>query len=248
MISIIITAYNKLAYTQKCINSIIKTAHDFEIIVINNASTDGTKEWLDDLALKNKNIIPIHNKVNKGQTGRNDGLVIARGDILFQIDNDVEVYGDWQDICTKELQHKTIGAVGHQGLFVKLDRQPTRSRPHGEVIFFGYTTGGSRYVDLLVGYFWAFRREIYDKLGGYDEAFGRFGCEESDFHLKIKSHGFRIKTVPIKIKHYGHITESQFNRSDSERLVKKNMGLLLNKWGGKVDQLNLETMKNELSK
>ena len=63
-VSIIIPVYNKLNYTKKCIESIFNASDDtsYEIIVVNNASTDGTEEYLNSVS----NLISINNKENLG--------------------------------------------------------------------------------------------------------------------------------------------------------------------------------------
>jgi glycosyltransferase involved in cell wall biosynthesis len=95
-VSIIIRAFNRLEYTIQCINSVINNSgyKDFEIIVINQGSTDGTKEWLDWITkMPNKwyeKVKPMHLKRNVGDFGgMKIGFTYSSGDIVMQLDNDI---------------------------------------------------------------------------------------------------------------------------------------------------------------
>ena len=94
MTSIVILTYNKLNYTKKCIESIRKYTckESYEIIVVDNASTDGTIEWLK----TQSDIITIFNKENLGfPKGCNQGIKIAKGDEVLLLNNDVIVTPKW---------------------------------------------------------------------------------------------------------------------------------------------------------
>ena len=88
MTSIVILTFNKIDYTIKCIESIRKytSLGSYEIIVVDNASTDGTKEWLK----AQGDIIKIFNKENLGfPKGCNQGIEIATGNEILLLNNDV---------------------------------------------------------------------------------------------------------------------------------------------------------------
>ena len=89
LVSIIIPAYNVELYIEKCVLSIISQTHyNVEIIVINDGSTDNTKEIVERLALVDKRI-KLVNRVNSGvSSSRNHGLEIAKGDWIVFVDGD----------------------------------------------------------------------------------------------------------------------------------------------------------------
>ncbi len=89
LISIIIPAYNIEPYIGRCLDSIIEqTYKNLEIIVVNDGSTDGTKEVIDQYAIKDSRIIPVH-KVNGGvSTARLAGIEIATGNYIGFVDGD----------------------------------------------------------------------------------------------------------------------------------------------------------------
>lgn len=93
IISVIVPVYNVQEYLEKCINSILEQTYaDLEVILVDDGSTDGSRETCDKLAQNDRRIKVIHQQ-NAGQSSaRNVGLDIATGDYVSFIDSD-----DWID-------------------------------------------------------------------------------------------------------------------------------------------------------
>ena len=112
MTSIVILTFNKMDYTIKCIESIRKytSLGSYEIIVVDNASTDGTIEWLK----AQGDIIKIFNKENLGfPKGCNQGIEIAQGSEILLLNNDVIVTPKWLEQMLEALYSSgKVGAVG----------------------------------------------------------------------------------------------------------------------------------------
>ena len=91
-LSIITLTLNKLDYTKKFIKSLFEYTKDFELIIVDNGSTDGTVEYLETL----DNIKLIKNYENKGfSTGNNQGIAIAKGEYIGFLNNDILLYPNW---------------------------------------------------------------------------------------------------------------------------------------------------------
>src|SRR3989344_1360477 len=90
-ISIIIPTYNDKDNLEKCLSAILNSSYKpYEVIVIDDASTDNSNEVVDKFGYKY-----IRLEKNSGQaTARNAGVKIAKGDILFFIDSDVGIRKD----------------------------------------------------------------------------------------------------------------------------------------------------------
>ncbi|MGG4489227.1 glycosyltransferase [Metabacillus idriensis] len=92
-ISIIVPIYNVEKYLSRCLDSILfQTFKDFEIIAINDGSTDSSGRILDEYAKKHNEIVVIHKKNNGVSSARNDGLQKAKGTYIGFVDPD-----DWID-------------------------------------------------------------------------------------------------------------------------------------------------------
>jgi glycosyltransferase involved in cell wall biosynthesis len=100
MISIIIPTFNREKQLNRTLRSLVQVnsqANDFEILVIDNGSTDGTKEIVHDFIYENSkhNIVYIYDPIPGLMTGRHRGAIEAKGEILTFIDDDVQVSPNW---------------------------------------------------------------------------------------------------------------------------------------------------------
>lgn len=89
-ISFVLPTYNRLAWVGECLQSLMdQTEKEIEIIVVNDNSTDGTKEFLDEWAVKDPRVLVIHNSVNQGGgKSRNIGMKCASAPIIGICDDD----------------------------------------------------------------------------------------------------------------------------------------------------------------
>ena len=94
-ISVVILSHNKLEYTRRCLTSLLQTDYsDWELVVIDNGSTDGSPEWLEEFRLEagevGVEVKLIFNDGNIGcSTSRNQGIDAAAGEFIVFNDNDV---------------------------------------------------------------------------------------------------------------------------------------------------------------
>jgi len=104
-LSIIIPVYQAENYLQRCLDSVLKqTMQDFELILINDGSTDSSGKICDAYALHDNRINVIH-KTNQGQSSaRNDGIERARGEYVGFVDNDDVVYPDMFELLIHNIE------------------------------------------------------------------------------------------------------------------------------------------------
>lgn len=95
-VSFVLPTHNRVAWVGQCLQSLIdQTEKDIEIIVVNDASTDGTKEFLDEWATQDPRVIVIHNGENQGAgKSRNIGMRLASAPIVCVCDDDDEYPND----------------------------------------------------------------------------------------------------------------------------------------------------------
>lgn len=120
-ISIVIPVYNRKADLPRCLNSIQTSYEHYEVIVVDDASTDGSFELLQTLDIKNLRI--FKNKENRGVNyTRNRGIEQATGDYIFFLDSDDKLFPDGLDTivnAVNENQH-----VKHFLFFVSDNQKP----------------------------------------------------------------------------------------------------------------------------
>lgn len=118
IVSIMMVTYNRLELTKQTVENIYNTVKiPFEFIIIDNASTDGTIEYLNELKINKDNIHLKFNSINRGiAIGRNQSLKIAddfNTEWYVTIDNDVLFHDGWLTECVDVLKdNKNFGAIG----------------------------------------------------------------------------------------------------------------------------------------
>lgn len=109
-ISVIVPVYNTEKYLNKCIKSIVRqTYSNWELIIIDDGSTDGSGELIDKAAKKDHRIIAIHQKNAGPGKARNTGLNLATGDYVVFIDSDDFIDKDYFSLlATKALKNDVV--------------------------------------------------------------------------------------------------------------------------------------------
>ena len=109
LLSIIVPVYNTIEYIDECINSILDQEFtDFELIIIDDCSSDGSSNRIDEWSKNDNRIVPIHKNQNKGVSdSRNLGLSIAKGKYIAFVDSD--------DYVEKNMYNKMIDLLEKSG-------------------------------------------------------------------------------------------------------------------------------------
>ena len=224
-LSIVIVNFNAKEFLKRCIESIFESSlKNFEIVVVDNASKDGSIEELKKLKF---NIKIIANNKNTGfAAANNQGIKETSGRYVLFLNPDTSVYPktlkymvDFMDknknvgaaTCKVVLPNGQIDDSSHRGFptpwnslcyFSGLSKVFPKSK-----IFSGYTLGfldlsSIHEIDALAGAFMIVRREAGDKLGWWDEDYFFYG-EDLDFCYRLKENGLKIYYVPrVSILHY----------------------------------------------
>jgi len=201
-LSIIVLAWNRLDMTKKCVKSIYEnTRCIFEVIIVNNNSDDGTKEWADEMARNNPNFKVVHNDTNRGVAGgRNDGHKLVSGRYIAHFDNDCTVGEAWDDVVFNTLEADSrisiVGRLGTNFWWFKQDGMK-------------WINGGADYniqSDVVSGGAMIFKRSLLGEIGEFDEAMGEFWHEDSEWCLRANLAGHKIFAVPYPWEHEPHST------------------------------------------
>ena len=231
-----ILTYGNLAETKRCLASLEATVDEpFVVHVVDNASTDGTQQWL---SSRDKPWLRVHcNEANRGVPGgRNDLLAFALPvmqphEWLVFCDNDLEFQKGWlaafRDAMERFPSARMLGQVGHL-VHVHGDRR-TLLPAHDDV--------GP--VDVLSGGFACMvRADVAAAIGAFDENLGLFWHEDDDWSVRALQLGVELVAVPrAGVVHHEHAT-GVANDGLREGGSLKNQAYLAAKWrsNGWIDE------------
>jgi glycosyltransferase involved in cell wall biosynthesis len=199
-LSFVIPAYNEEHYIGDCLDSILKQVPgapcEVEIVVVNNASTDGTAavvgKYLD---------VKLVNEPHKGIVwARRTGFAAATGDLIANVDSDSRLTPDWiKKVAAAFAQDEKL--VAFSGPFIYYDFTPWENfwvRIFYYLGFISYLT--NRFIlrkgSMLQGGNFVVRRDALLKIGGYDTSIDFYG-EDTDIARRISKVGKAVFTFKL---------------------------------------------------
>lgn len=239
--SIILLTYNKLDYTKLCIESIRKFTPkgQYEIIVVDNNSTDGTVEYLKEQS----DIRAIFNDYNAGfPKGCNQGIEIAKGESILLLNNDTIVTPNWLNNLDNILySSEDIGVVGpisnscSNGQAINTIYQNIDEMiEFANLINLHYSTNGYDLKQYLVGYCYLVKKSVIDKVGLLDERFTPGNFEDNDLSLRILLEGYKLLLCKnVFIHHFGSASFGS-NMDEYIKVYNTNKSKFDDKWGKEV--------------
>ncbi len=246
--SIIVATYNQLDYTKTFYDSVIKnTNQSYEIIFVDNSSTDGTKEYLESVLKEKDNVKVIFNDENLGfPKAINQVMPLAQGKCIVVANNDIVVTKGWLERLTAVADSdNSIGIVGPVSNLVSGLQKDNEAKYKSIEEMFDYAdkvalknTGQTLNFPRVAFLCTLIKKEVIDKIGGLDERFSPGNYEDDDFCLRAQLAGY--KTVIAKdvfIHHFGSRSfKANGNQKYSERL-KTNEKIFVDKWGATPDEI-----------
>ncbi len=241
-LSIIIPVFNKKELTINCLRSLnkIETNTIFEVILIDNASTDGTEKAVSELIGNLKYEIIYHkNEVNLGFAKANNlGAKLAKYDNFLFLNNDTLADIDFITLPINYLQNPQIGIVGikllfedglvqHSGIAFSNYKRPNHifkyfPANHPEV-------NKVRKMQAVTGACLFIKKELFLKVGGFDEFFFN-GWEDMDLCFKIRSEGYDVLyTGEVYLYHLEGKSDGRLNYS------KQNSDYFYHRWFDKIE-------------
>jgi GT2 family glycosyltransferase len=219
LVSFIIPLFNNLALTRACVDSLQATlpaglAH--EIILVDDGSTDGTREWLATLAPPFRVVL---NERNLGYaTANNRAAAVAQGEFLALLNNDLVLLPNWFDpllgahrclggaaglIGNVQLNART-GEIDHTGILINRQVKPEHDHtlPSGLRRFF--TT--VRRVPAVTGACLLVERQLWHDLGAFDDRYIN-GGEDIDLCFRARAVG-RVNAVALTSVVRHHVSAS----------------------------------------
>jgi GT2 family glycosyltransferase len=245
-VSIVIVSWNTRDILRECLQSIIReTRRPYEIIVVDNASSDGSTAMIE---AEYPQIVLITNNKNRGfAAATNQGLKVAAGRYLLMLNPDTVILEHAIDKMIVWLNdHPDVGCAGCQVLNADgsidktcfSDLSPFRLLLaevglHRLNLYPGWDRRSEKDVGVVTGMFMLIPRHILDEVGLMDEAFFVY-AEEADLCRRIWGANLRCVFTPVaRIIHYGaqssrQIKQRMYNQQQKSKLIymRKHYGLL----------------------
>jgi len=244
-VSIIIPVYNQLAYTAACLESIasIPTRAGYEVLVVDDASSDGTKAWLG----RCRGIRVLRNRRNKGFIGScNRGARQAHGRYLVFLNNDTRVTDGWLDALVGTFRaHPDAGIVGARLVFADGTLQEAGGMVFRDATGWNFGRGDDpdrpeyRFVseaDYVSGACLAVRRSRFDALGGFDAHYKPAYYEDTDLCFKVRQAGMAVLYQPAAtVIHFEGATSGTDEASGAKRYQAVNRDRFRRRWAGVLE-------------
>ena len=239
-VSIIIPVYNQYRYTHLCLWALLNntTGISYEIILADDCSSDETRTITDRI----KNIKVIRTKENvRFLKNCNNASQYAQGKYLLFLNNDTQVQPNWLKPLVDLMESdKNIGLVGSQFIYPDGLLQEA-----GGIIF--QDASGMNYghndlpikeeynyvkeVDYISGASIMLRRELWEKLKGFDEKFVPAYYEDTDLSFRVRQQGLKVVYQPLsKIIHFEGKSNGTDIQSGQKQFQVVNQEKFYNKW------------------
>jgi len=228
-ISIVMLTCNDLSSATNGISTLIPLlGNDLleELLILDNGSTDGTREFLESLRWISK-VHLLFSDTNLGvASGRDRLFKQAQGKIIASLDSDVQVHGLGYFERAKELLYLdcNVAICGASGYRVKLWNGRLYLKPCNR----------NRDVDCVSGFCQIFRREILSEIRMSVE-FSPFWCEDTDFCFQAIDNGYTIRHLDagLDLSH----TYRSIKQRQNDPLKLQHEQLLARKWEGRLSLL-----------
>jgi GT2 family glycosyltransferase len=241
-VSIVVVSHDTLVFTRLCLESILAGTEppSYELIVVDNGSSDGTVPYLEQLSKQHGLVRPLFNHTNAGfARAANQGLALASGRVLVLMNSDVMVPPGWLPPLVSRLKDPRVGLVGpvtnrigneaeidgrygRWGQFLDLARQ--RASEH---------EGQAFDIRMLAMFCLAMRRDVYESLGPIDEQFEIGMLEDDDYSMRAYAADYRVLCADDVLVH--HFGEASFGKlvptGEYQELLRANRKRFEDKWG-----------------
>lgn len=230
--SVVIPAFNRAALTRRCVDTLLAEppAISHEILVVDDASTDGTPRML---AGYGQAVRPVYRDVNDGFAAAcNDGAARASGRYLVFLNNDTRPTSGWLDALVRHAEaHPAAAVVGAKLLF------PNDTVQHAGVticqdlfprhLYAGFpaahpAVNRSRPLQAVAAACALVRRDPFEAARGFDTAF-RNGFEDVDLCLRLRERGAEVRYCHESVLyHLESLSEGRFARDrENAKLYRK---------------------------
>lgn len=208
VVSIVIPVYNQFVYTYNCLRSILNHTKDvaYEVIV----ADDGSNDYVSEIEKILSNVTVIHNENNlKFLLNCNNAVTYAKGKYILLLNNDTQVQPEWLQVMIDLAEaDETIGVVGSKLVYPEgyLQEAGGILWKDGSAWNYGHLKDPDdpeynyvKEVDYVSGASIMIRKELWTKLGGFDERFAPAYYEDTDLAFSVRQQGYKVVYQPKSI-------------------------------------------------
>lgn len=206
-VSVVVPTYNNARKLPACLDALLQqdlSPDCYEILVVDDGSSDDTLHVLNSYASKAPNLRYLHQPNAGPAAARNQGARKARGRVLMFTDDDCVVQPDW-------IRQMRCPIVQSEGLVVGV-KGAYRTRQTSPVARFAQREFEDRYrklltsehIDFVDTYSAAFDRQVFLSLGGFDTSFRTANNEDTEFSYRMAEAGYRMAFNPEAIVYHTH--------------------------------------------
>ena len=242
VVSVIVLTYNNLELTKACLQSIEENSDypNLDVIVVDNASSDGSQDYLSEWVGNGAGRRFIANEKNLGfSAGNNVGLAVANGEYLVILNNDTYVTRGWVRSLVNQLRrYPGAGLVGPvtnnigNEARIEIAYSDMEQMQLQAAVYTRQHPGVSFPIRTAAFFCVMLTRKAYDVVGPMDEQFGVGFFEDDDYCMRLHAEGFDVRCCEDVFVHH-HLSAS-FNKLKVEAkqaLFDRNRALYEQKWG-----------------
>lgn len=249
-VSIIVPCYNQAHFLSDSLQSVLDQFFGaWECIIVNDGSPDNTEEVAQKWCEKDDRFRYIM-KPNGGlSSARNAGIAISRGDFILPLDADDLIHPDYLQTLLPVIENNdTVEVVSCYSIFFRdtIDNVVNTRKPTG-------TTIDALLYENMIMATSLFRKESWNRVGGYDEAM-KDGFEDWDFWISILKDGAEFKIVPEFLFYYRKAAASMLTNTVANHLesvtkyiYKKHSEVYINKFDTTMDYVFYLIKKHKAS-
>ncbi|MBL8738548.1 MAG: glycosyltransferase [Planctomycetes bacterium] len=243
-VGVVVVSWNGMALTRRCVASVLQDplADDVDLVIVDNASTDGTAAWLDEIATDPR-VRVIRNADNRGFAAAcNQGLAAAATrdpELLVILNNDLVVTPGWTATLRAHLRNDPrIGLIGPvtnnigneariATRYVDLVDMPAEQRARTAA-----AAGRCFDIPVLAFFCVAMPLDVYRTVGGLDEKFGTGFFEDDDYCQRVRRLGRRLVCAEdVFVHHELSASFARIDQGERKALFERNRAYYESKWG-----------------
>jgi GT2 family glycosyltransferase/predicted Zn-dependent protease len=241
--SVVVLCCNELDATRACLESVLRhTRAPYELVPVDNGSTDGTPEYLAEVQRRPGpvRVAVIRNAENRGfPRGANQGIAASRGAYVVLVNNDCAVTPGWLDglVGWAVAEGQPVGLVGPVSNYAPAPQHvPAGYRDLSGLDAFATAhraqhAGKALQVERLTGFCLLVRRDVLAKVGALDEGYGPGFFEDDDLCVRAREAGFRLLLAQDVYVHHEGSRTFKSQHIDTAAALRENFERFRGKWG-----------------